>query len=182
MTAIRDGHSVDTSMGFTPLEGLVMATRSGSVDPGALLWLQTLGGIGAAEMSNSLEHDSGTLGLAGTQDMRAILNQAADGDTNAMLARDVYVHRAAAVTAGMATSLDGIDALVFTGGVGEHAPEIRAAICEQLGILGVVPPDRELPPATDGPVSAPDARIAVMVIRAREDLQIDHEVRGLIAS
>jgi len=182
VTAISSGHSVDTSMGFTPLEGLVMATRSGSVDPGALLWLQTVGGIGAVEMSNALEHDSGTLGLAGTADMRALLEQAAGGDTGAILARDVYVHRAAAVIAGLAASLDRIDAVVFTGGVGEHAPEIRAAICERLGILGVVPPDRELSPETDGPVSGLGARIAVLVIRAREDLQIDHEVRRLLAA
>ncbi len=180
VTAIRGGHSVDTSMGFTPLEGLVMATRSGSVDPGALLWLQTVGGLGAAEMSQALEHDSGTLGLAGTADMRVILAKAADGDTAAELARDVYVHRAAAVIAGMAASLERIDAVVFTGGVGEHADEVRTAICERLRILGVAPPDREPPPAADGPISGPGARVAVMVIRAREDLQIDHEVRGLI--
>ena len=181
-TAIRGGHSVDTSMGFTPLEGLVMATRSGSVDPGALLWLQTVGGIGAGEMSRALEHESGTLGLTGTADMRAILAEAADGHPAAALARDVYVHRAAAVIAGLTTSLRRVDAVVFTGGVGENAAEVRTAICARLGILGVAPPDRVLPPATDGPVSAPDARTAVLVIRAREDLQIDHEVRRLLAS
>ncbi len=182
VSAIRGGHSVDTSMGFTPLEGLVMATRSGSVDPGALLWLQTVGGIGAAEMSRALEHDSGTLGLAGTADMRVLLARAAHGDDAAALARDVYVHRAAAVIAGLASSLERIDALVFTGGVGENAAEVRTAICERLGILGIAPPDRTPPPGTDGPVSAPGARVAVMVVRAREDLQIDHEARALIAS
>ena len=181
-TAIRNGRSVDTSMGFTPLEGLVMATRSGSVDPGALLWLQTVGCIGAAEMSRALEHDSGTLGLAGTADMRVILAKAADGDGAAALAREVYVHRASAVIAGLASSLERIDALVFTGGVGENAAEVRTAICERLGILGILPPDRAPPPGADGPVSAPGAGVAVMVVHAREDLQIDHEVRALIAS
>ncbi len=113
--------------------------------------------------------------------MRAVLTEAADGHTAAALARDVYVHRAAAVIAGLAASLTRIDAVVFTGGVGENAAEVRTAICARLGILGLVPPDRSLPPATDGSISAPDVRIAVLVIRAREDLQIDHDVRQLLA-
>ena len=178
-TAIRDGHSVDTSMGFTPLEGLVMATRSGSVDPGALLWLQTSGGVGAAEMSAALEHESGTLGLAGTSDMRDVLGRASGGDPAAILARDVYVHRAAAVIAGMAAALDRLDGLVFTGGVGENAAPIRAAICERLAVLGVAPPDRP-PPDGDGPLNVPGSRVPLLLVHAREDLQIDLEVRRLL--
>jgi acetate kinase len=180
VTAIRDGRSVDTSMGFTPLEGLVMATRSGTVDPGALLWLHLSRGIGVAEIGEDLEHASGTLGLAGTADMRELLGRAGGGDVAATLARDVYVHRARAVIAGMATSLDRIDAIVFTGGVGENSGEIRGAICRGLGILGVAEPDQELAAPTDGIVSGPDARIAVLVVRAREDLEIDRSVRTLI--
>jgi acetate kinase len=179
-TAIRDAHSVDTSMGFSPLEGLVMAKRSGTVDPGALLWLQMFGDVGVDEIANDLEHASGTLGLAGTADMRELLARAGAGDLAAMLARDVYVHRARQVIAGIAASLDRLDAIVFTGGVGENADEIRGAICQGLGVLGVQPPDQLLGASTDGAVSGSDARIAVLVIRAREDLEIDRAVRALI--
>lgn len=181
VSAIREDHSVDTSMGFSPLEGLVMATRSGTVDPGALLYLQMFRGFGVDEIANDLEHASGTLGLAGTADMRELLTRANAGDVAAALARDVYVHRARALIAGMAASLDRIDAIVFTGGVGENAAEIRSAICQGLGVLGVAAPDQPLTTATDGVVSGPDARVAVVVVRAREDLEIDRSVRALIS-
>ena len=177
VTAIRDGHSVDTSMGFTPLEGLVMATRSGSVDPGALLYMQTHGGIGPAAMNDTLERASGTLGLAGSADMREIL---ARGDANAALARDVYVHRARALLSGVAASLDRLDAIVFTGGVGENAGEIRSRICAGLGVLGVVTPAGTTVPHCDAVISAPTADVAILVVRAREDLEISREVRELI--
>jgi acetate kinase len=180
VTAIREGHSVDTSMGFSPLEGLVMATRSGSVDPGALLWLQMFGGVDVAEIAEDLEHASGTVGLAGTADMRELLTRASAGDVRATLARDVYVHRARAVIAGMAASLHRIDGIVFTGGVGENSDEIRGAICRGLGVLGVAVPDQPLALSSDGAVSAPNARTAVLVVRAREDLEIDRSVRALI--
>ena len=118
-----------------------MATRSGSVDPGALLWVQTLGGIGAAEMSRALERESGTLALGGSADMREILARAARRRA-AALARDVYVHRAAAVLAGLAASLDRIDAIVFTGGVGENAARDPDRICEGSASSASRPPDR----------------------------------------
>ena len=177
VTAIRDGHSVDTSMGFTPLEGLVMATRSGSVDPGALLYMQTHGGIGPAAMNDTLERASGILGLAGSADMREIL---ARGDANAALTRDVYVHRARALLSGVAASLDRLDAIVFTGGVGENAGEIRSRICAGLGVLGVVTPAGTTVPHCDAVISAPTADVAILVVRAREDLEISREVRELI--
>ncbi len=180
VTAIRDGHSVDTSMGFTPLEGLVMATRSGSVDPGALFFLQTHGGIGPAAMNDRLERDSGTLGLGGSADMREILARAAASDASAALARDVYVHRARALLSGVAASLDRLDAIVFTGGVGENAGEIRSRICAGLGVLGVVTPAGTTVPHCDAVISAPTADVAVLVVRAREDLEISREVRELI--
>jgi acetate kinase len=180
VTAVRDGRSADTSMGFTPLEGLVMATRSGTVDPGALLYMQTHGGIGPAAMNDTLERASGTLGLGGSADMREILARAAAGDAQAALTSDVYVHRARALLCGVAASLDRLDAIVFTGGVGENAGEIRNRICTGLGVLGVVTPDGTIPPDGDAVISAPTADVAILVIRAREDLEISREVRELI--
>ncbi len=122
LAAIRDGRSVDTTMGFTPLDGLVMATRSGSIDPGLVLWLEEHVRMPPAELAATLEHRSGLLGLAGTADMRAILAAEADGDEAASLAVGVYLHRLRASVAAMVAALGGLDVLVFTGGVGEHAP------------------------------------------------------------
>jgi acetate kinase len=137
LCAIADGRSVDTTMGFTPLEGLVMATRSGSVDPGLVLWLIERAGIAERELADKLEHGSGLLGLAGTADMREVLTRADRGDRDARLARDVYVHRARAGIAAMAAALGGLDVLVFTGGVGERSAEIRARAVGGLGFLGL---------------------------------------------
>ncbi|MCW2992822.1 MAG: acetate/propionate family kinase [Conexibacter sp.] len=161
LCAIRDGVSVDTTMGFTPLEGLVMATRSGSVDPGLVLWLLEHGELDADELGGALEHDSGLLGLAGTADMRAVLRLATAGDPRAVLGRDVYLHRLRAGIAAMAAALDGLDTLVFTGGVGEHSAEIRARTTAGLGFLGVT-----------------EARTRVMT--AREDLEIARQVHHLL--
>ena len=125
LCAISEGRSLDTTMGFTPLEGLVMATRPGDLDPGMLLWLLEREALSVQELSEALEHDSGLTGLAGTPDMREVLHRAAAGDERAVLARDVYLHRLRAGIAAMAASMSGLDALVFTGGVGEHAPEVQ---------------------------------------------------------
>jgi acetate kinase len=178
VTAVADGRSVDTTMGFTPLEGLVMATRSGTVDPGLVLWLEEHARLRPNEVATALEHESGLLGLAGDADVRTVLDRAAAGDDAARLAVDVYVHRLAASIATMATATRGIDVLVFTGGVGEHATEIRAAAVEALDFLGIgldaaansaVRPDAE--------VSAGGSSARVFVIAAREDLQIAAETR-----
>src|SRR4051795_3743949 len=137
LAAVRDGRCVDTTMGFTPLEGLVMATRSGSVDPGLLLWLLERTGMTERELAEALEHESGLKGLAGTADMREVLAAASHGEAGAVLARDVYLHRLRAGIGSMAAALGGLDALVFTGGVGEHAPEIRAGAATGMEFLGV---------------------------------------------
>jgi acetate kinase len=157
LCAVLDGRSVDTTMGFTPLEGLVMATRSGSVDPGLLLWLQQHEGLGVDEMADALEHSAGLLGLAGTPDMREVVAQ------RPSLAFDVYVHRLRAGIGAMAAALGGLDALVFTGGVGENSAEVREAACEGLGFLGV---------GTDA--------VRVLVVRAREDLEIAAQTRAAL--
>jgi acetate kinase len=195
LAAVRDGRSVDTTMGFTPLEGLAMATRSGSVDPGAVLWLLSRHGLSADEVSDALEHRSGLAGLAGTADMAAIVERAgASGatggatgegrDEEAQLALAVYVHRLRAGIAAMAASLGGLDALVFTGGVGENAPVVRAAASAGLGFLGValdvdanaaVDLRDDAPPAD---VTSGGSAVAILVIAAREDLEIARGVRA----
>jgi acetate kinase len=136
--AVLNGSSVDTSMGFTPLEGLVMGTRSGTVDPGAVLWLIEQGGLGPETVRDGLEHRSGLQALAGTSDMRAVTERAATGDASATVALDVYIHRLRAQIAAMAAAMDGVDLLVFTGGVGENSSTVRKLACSGLSHLGVV--------------------------------------------
>lgn len=155
LCAARGGVSVDTTMGFTPLEGLVMATRAGSVDPGLVLWLLTDAGLTAAEVTDALETASGLAGLAGTADMREIL---ARDDDAARLAFDVYIHRLRQEIGAMAASLAGLDVLVFTGGVGENSPAVRNATSAQLAYL---------------------APFTTRVVAAREDLEIARQVRAL---
>ena len=141
-------------MGLTPLEGVPMATRAGSVDPGALLYLLR-GGEPLADLDHALEHEAGLTGLAGTGDVRTLL---ADPSAEARLALDVYAYRVAQAVAAMAVALGGIDALVFTAGVGEHAAPVRDAICRRLSHLG---------------------EVAVHVVHAREDVVVARAVRAL---
>jgi acetate kinase len=183
LAAVQDGRSVDTTMGFTPLEGLVMATRSGSVDPGLVLWLEEHVGMPPAELAATLEHRSGLLGIAGTADMREILARADAGDPDASLALDTYVHRLRAAIAAMAACLGGLDILVFTGGVGENAPSVRERACRNLAFLGVaLDPDRNVGGRGDRDIGAEAAAVRTLVIAAREDLQIAHEVRTVLGS
>jgi acetate kinase len=170
-------------MGFTPLDGLVMATRSGSVDPGLITWLEEHEGLAPHEVSEALEHRSGLLGLAGTADMREVLDREDDA---AKLALDVYVHRLAGGVAAMTASLGGLDVLVFTGGVGEWAAEVRRRTATRLTHLGVRIDDQ-----LNG-VAEPDADISargagahggvrVLVVASREDLQIAAGVERALA-
>ena len=181
LCAIQDGRSIDTTMGFTPLEGLVMATRSGSVDPGMLLWLMEREELSVTEMTEALEHRSGLLGLAGTADMREVLLRAERGDEPACLARDVYVHRLCAQIVAMVAALGGLDALVFTGGVGERSSEIRAQAAAGLVFLGVaVDGARNDETHADGDIGAHGAAVRTLVLTAREDLEIARQVRTLL--
>ena len=183
LAAVLDGRSIDTTMGFTPLEGLVMATRSGTVDPGLVLWLADHVRMPSAELAAALEHRSGLLGLAGTADMRAVIEAAAAADPDATLALDVYLHRLRAGIASMAAALGGIDVLVFTGGVGEHAPEVRSRAVAGLAFLGLaVDPERNLDGPTDRDIGAARARVATVVLEAREDIQIARDVRGVVGA
>ena len=173
ITAVRDGRSVDTTMGFSPLEGVPMATRSGSIDPGALLYLLRERGLSVDELDRALEHESGLVGLGGTDDVRRL-----EGTP----ALDVYVHRIAGAIAAMAASAGGLDALVFTAGVGEGSAWVREHVCARLGFLGV-----ELDAAVnrgaraDAEISAAGSRVAVHVVRAREELVIARATRQLLA-
>jgi acetate kinase len=155
LCAIAGGHSVETTMGFTPLEGLVMATRSGSVDPGLVLWLLERGDVSPADMGHALEHESGLLGLSGTADMREVEARADAGDTAARLALEVYVHRLRAGVASMVAALGGLDVLAFTGGVGERSAEIRAKAAAGLAFLGVAV-DQARNEAADGDADISD--------------------------
>jgi acetate kinase len=183
LCAIANGESLDTTMGFTPLEGLVMATRSGDVDPGMLLWLLEHEELSTHELADVLEHRSGLLGLAGTGDMREILVRADAGDSHAQLALAVYIHRLRAGIAAMAASLAGIDVLAFTGGVGERSPVVRAMATEGLGFLGVAS-DLTLneDASADADISAPGMRAHVVVIESREDLEIARQVRARLSN
>ena len=185
LAAVLDGRSVDTTMGFTPLEGLVMATRSGSVDPGLVLWLAEHAGMPPAEVAATLERRSGLLGLAGTADMRIILERAGTGDTDATLALEVYLHRLRASIAAMTASLGGLDAIVFTGGVGERSPAIRAATANGLGYLGItLDPDRngDGDGELDREISPVGAAVRALVIAAREDIEIAREIRAVLVA
>jgi acetate kinase len=200
LCAIRDGRSVDTTMGFTPLEGLAMATRSGSVDPGLVLWLLEHEHLSASELADALEHRSGMLGLSGSADMRDVVARARGDDPDASLALDVYVHRLRAGIAAMAAALGGIDALVFTGGVGERSSEVRARAAAGLGFLGVAldearnreagddrpghsstldDQDRDAR-ARDRQIGAEGATVRTLTIAAREDLEIARQVRAVL--
>jgi acetate kinase len=182
LAAVRGGACVDTTMGFTPMEGLVMATRSGSVDPGAILWAQRRHGLDAAAVERALDREAGLLGLAGSADMKQVLEARAAGDRDAELAVNVYVHRLRSAIASMAAALSGIDALVFTGGVGEHSAEVRARGVYGLDFLGLAvdeglnaaagPEDRE--------ITGSGARARVLVIQAREDLEIARQTRAVL--
>jgi acetate kinase len=180
--AALDGRSVDTSMGFTPLEGLVMATRSGTVDPGLVLWLIEHGGLSPGELSDGLEHRAGLAGLSGTSgDMRDVLAARASGDTAATTAIEVFIHRLRREIASMAAALDGIDLVAFTGGIGEHSPDIRAEAVAGLGFLGLaLDPTRNAAVEGDGDITAAGAIARAVVVTAREDLEIADQVRALL--
>ncbi|MDT7713510.1 MAG: acetate kinase, partial [Pseudonocardiales bacterium] len=182
LAAVESGRSVDTTMGFTPLEGLAMATRSGSVDPGLLLWLLERSELTEQQMAHALEHESGMLGLAGSADMRLVVEAAVAGDAQARLGLDVYLHRLRAGVASMAAAMDGLDVLVWTGGVGERAPYIRAAASDGLGFLGVlVDHETNRTASGDRDLSAEGAAVRTLVIGAREDVEIAREVRRLLS-
>jgi acetate kinase len=181
LCAIAGGRSIDTTMGFTPLEGLVMATRSGSVDPGLLLWLLERDRLSERELAQALERESGLVGLTGTADMREVLTRATAGDERARLGLEVYLHRLRAAVAAMTAALGGLEVLVFTGGVGEKSAEIRERSVGGLRFLAAeLDQDLNARARGDVVISRAGSTVTVLVIRAREDLEIARQVRGLL--
>lgn len=184
LCAIRDGRSVDTTMGFTPLEGLVMATRSGSLDPGILIHVQRHHGLSVDDVERALDEQSGLRGLSDVSgDMRAVERAADSGDSRAILAFEVYVYRLRAAIAAMAASLGGIDAVAFTGGVGEGSARVRAAAADGLAFLGVAiePASNDRADEDDRVLSPGGAGVATLLVHAREDIEIAGEVRRVLA-
>jgi len=186
LAAVCGGRCVDTTMGFTPMEGLVMATRPGNLDPGLLIWLLQRGGLPLAEVADKLEHAAGLAGLANlphnSGDMRDVSLAADAGDPRARLALDVYFHRLRREIAAMAAAMDGLDLLVFNGGVGEHQPGVREQATTGLGFLGVrVDHGRNADACGDAEITAAGASARTFVITAREDLEIARQVRMLLS-
>jgi acetate kinase len=181
LAAIRDGHSVDTTMGFTPLEGLMMGTRSGSVDPGILTYLMRERGISAQRLDEILNKDSGLLGISGISgDMRQILAAVKNGHERAKLAFDIYIHRLQSGIGAMVAVLGGVDAVIFTAGVGENSPEVRAATCDSFGYLRLkLDPAKNLQSSSDQDIAAADSSVHVLVIHAQEDWAIARECWNL---
>jgi len=177
LAAIAGGRSIDTTMGFTPLEGLVMGTRSGSVDPGIVTFLMRQRQLSGNDIEQILNHKSGLLGLSGlSSDMRDILSAMDHDHPRAKLAFDVYIHRVRQSVGAMVAVLGGVDALVFTAGVGENAPAVRTAVCETLGFLGVtLDPAANAQPNPDQDIASSDSQVRVLVIRAQEDWAIAGE-------
>lgn len=192
LCAIDGGKSVDTTMGFTPLEGLMMGTRSGSIDPGILIQIlrgdpqdprrNTRDAAKVDNLDHTLNHNSGLLGISGiSSDMRDILAAAAKGNARARLAFDIFIHRLQSEIGAMATSLSGLDVLVFTAGIGENSPEVRHAACAQMEFLGVLldePANFALHP--DAEISRATSRVRVLMISAQEDWAIAKKCVALL--
>ncbi len=179
-TAVEAGRSMATSMGLTPMEGLMMGTRSGSFDPGIVLEVMRLHGLDADALETAIEHESGLLGVSGSSgDMREIERAASAGDERAQLAFEIFVRRAAEGIAAAAAALPRLDGLVFTGGIGEHSAAARRGIADRLAVLGVDAMDAA-PADTDGILSRAGAAVAVLRVEAREDLVIAEATADLL--
>ncbi|MBZ5513334.1 MAG: acetate kinase [Acidobacteriia bacterium] len=177
LAAIRGGWSVNTTMGFTPLDGLMMGSRSGSVDPGILTHLLRQNNLSADELDELLNKKSGLLGISGvSSDMREVLAALASGNARAKLAFEMFVHRARSLVGAMVAALDGMDVLVFTAGIGENSPDVRSAVCAGFGYLGLkLDPDKNVQRLGDRDIATSDSTVRVLVVRAQEDWAIARE-------
>lgn len=178
LAAINGGKSIDTTMGFTPLEGLMMGTRSGSIDPGIMIHVSRGNrDVNVEGLDHTLNHDSGLLGISGvSSDMRNVLEAMRSGNQRAKLAFDIFVHRLQREIGAMTTSLGGVDVLVFTAGIGENSPEVRKATCSKLSFMGIqldAASNSSVKP--DGEISSPASKVRVLVIGAQEDWTIARE-------
>lgn len=181
LTAVENGRSVDTSMGFSPLEGVVMATRPGSLDPGLVLFLAERSGLGIPELKETLAHGSGLLGVSGvSSDLREVLRAADLGSARAKLAYDLFVLSIRRALGAMTAVLGGVDTVVFTGGIGENSPRVRTDTARCLEFSGLLLDEAaNRAPSGDTLVSTPTSKVALLVVQAREDLAIAREVRRL---
>jgi acetate kinase len=174
LAAVLGGRSIETTMGFTPLDGLMMGTRSGSVDPGILTYLLQDGQTDGKTLDELLNTKSGLLGISGVSgDMRDVVTAMRKGNERAKLAFDIFVHRLQAGIGAMVAALGGIDALVFTAGIGENSPDVRAAACANFKFLGLaIDPAKNVAPQPDSDISMPDSKVRVFIISAQEDWAI----------
>ena len=177
LAAIKDGVSVDTTMGFTPLEGLMMGTRSGSIDPGILIYLARQHGRTADELDHMLNEESGLKGISGVSgDMREILAAISSGNPRAKLAFDIYAHRLCGGLGAMIATLGGLDVLAFTAGVGEHCAPLRERVCQRFGFLGIrLDSEKNAASPPDGEISTAESAVRVLIIHAEEDWEIMRE-------
>ena len=183
-SAVRGGKPIHTSMSFTPLDGLMMGTRSGSVDPGVLLYLLKEGKIDRDGIDDALNHHSGLIGVAGVSSDYQKVEQAADqGDDQAKLALAIYASSVRATIGAMAATLGGLDALVFAAGVGEHSDSLRATVCQDLGFMGIqLDPVLNEHGLVDADIAAATSPVSVLVIHTEEELMIAREVRRIVGS
>jgi acetate kinase len=180
LTAIRNGKSVDTTMGFTPMEGLMMGSRSGSIDPGILLYLLREKKVSADDLDKRLNFQSGLKGIAGSSDMREIEKKMSENDKDAKLAFDMYVYRFKSALGALLANLGGLDALVFTGGIGENSIEFRSAACSNLDFLGILLDGKANAEETlDCKISKSDSEVSIWAIKTREEWEIGKQSLGL---
>jgi acetate kinase len=171
MAAVARGRSIDTSMGLSPLEGLVMGTRSGDLDPAIVFHIGRSTGMAPADIEHALNTGSGLVGLCGDNDLRTIEARAGEGDARARLALEVFCYRIRKYVGAYTAALGGLDALVFTAGIGEHSPGVRARVCADLGVLGITLDDAANA-ASATVISSHDSPVAVLVVPTDEELEI----------
>src|SRR5881394_1041618 len=184
LAAIREGRSIDTTMGFTPLEGLMMGTRSGSVDPGILIYLMRQKGYSADQFDTLLNKQSGLKGISGvSSDMREVLSAIREGNERARLAFDMYIHRLRSFMGAMLAALGGVDAIVFAGGVGEHAPSVRWGACKAFGFLGLkLDAAKNAQSPADQDIATADSTVRVLIVQTQEDWSIAKECWKIASS
>jgi acetate kinase len=181
-TAVRDGKPMATTMGFTPLEGLMMGSRPGSIDPGILVYLQRKKGLTAESVDDALNNRSGLLGVSGISwNFREVEQAAREGNERARLALDIYADRVRAAIGSLAVTLGGVDALIFTGGVGENSAGLRTAVCDGLQCLGIhIDPERSRLGRGDTNIAAANSRTAIWIVHTREEFMIAREAHRVV--
>ena len=183
LAAVEDGKCMDTTMGLTPLDGVMMGTRCGSIDPATVCYLQREGGYTFDEVDDMMNKKSGLLAIAGTNDIRDIEQGAADGDAGCKLALDMFIYKIAAKVAEMATAMCGMDTLVFTAGIGEHAPAVRAGVADRLAWMGVKMDHAKNALRADGGwcLSTEDSPVTIYVIPTDEEYMIAADVERIVS-